>query len=54
MALDFNNEGSVESFWNTLKEAYNQTALETLGQKKDPKMNGYPIRLGSSLKNVRN
>ena len=34
LTLGFNNRGSVESFWNTLKEAFNHTALETLGHKK--------------------
>ena len=47
-------QGTVDSFWNTLKEAYNQTTLETYGHKKDPNMNGYPIWYESSLKSVGN
>jgi len=54
LALDFNNEGTVESFLNTLKEAYNQRTLEMLGHKKYPKIHGYPIRHGSSLKSIKN
>ena len=37
MALDLDREATVETTWATLKEAYNQTEIETIGHKKRPK-----------------